>query len=217
MVVALRKTDEALVPKFTKLMQAWKSYKAGSTGVVSDSQASSSQFLDPPNSHREILEPKMLEPRQSDHGLEFTFMPSKQFFGLQEVQKMDDLTNAFANAFTEPRVSIRPPDILSANVDIQTPDISLTQQQPSEANAFGVEIGDAVLVGHPPEYPPGLLDWESPEDDDEFEELVSNRQARVAAQAPASAESDNIRRNERDNSKSSKAFEPESDDEWVCI
>lgn len=32
-------------------------------------------------------------------------------------------------------------------------------EQPDESNDWGVEKGDGVLIGRPPEYPAGLLDW----------------------------------------------------------
>lgn len=56
--------------------------------------------------------------------------------------------------------------------------------QPCEANDFGVETRDGVLVGYPPAYPPALLDWEADEVDEEMEELVSIRRARTVTHAP---------------------------------
>lgn len=33
-------------------------------------------------------------------------------------------------------------------------------EQPNDSNDWGVDKADGVLIGRPPEYPPGLLDWE---------------------------------------------------------
>lgn len=36
-----------------------------------------------------------------------------------------------------------------------------TEQEPQDADDWGIIKGnDGILVGHPPEYPPGLLDWD---------------------------------------------------------
>lgn len=100
----------------------------------------------------------------------------------------------------------------SENQNIELPNLSVTHQKPCESNAFGVETADGVLVGHPPPYPPGLLDWESPEDNEEFEELVSNRQARMRTQLSTNKGGSGAGRREE-----KKRHDSDSDNEWVCL
>lgn len=38
-------------------------------------------------------------------------------------------------------------------------------EQPSECNDWAVDSADGVLVGRPPAYPAGLLDWDDPRAD----------------------------------------------------
>lgn len=95
-------------------------------------------------------------------------------------------------------------------------DISdIVQQQPSEANDYGLVTPDGVLVGRPPNFHVGLLDWGNHEDNDDWEdtddfddmqEIVARRQARAISRT-----SDQQARGamERDD------LEPEED--WVVL
>lgn len=100
----------------------------------------------------------------------------------------------------------------SENENTELPSPSVNHQKPCESNAYGVETGDGVLVGHPPPYPPALLDWESPEDNEEFEELVSNRQARIRTQAPT-----NNGGSQAGSHEEKKGHNSDSDDGWICL
>lgn len=57
------------------------------------------------------------------------------------------------------------------------PPRSAARETPNEHNSWAVESGDGVLVGHPPAYPPGLLDWDD-QDMAKRAEEVARRHAR---------------------------------------
>ncbi|KAJ4403618.1 hypothetical protein N0V82_010629 [Gnomoniopsis sp. IMI 355080] len=249
---ALKETDEALVAKFTKLMQVWKADKAGGSvgGAIVDNNNnttttnnnSSSSKARPSETLKSLSvpgpvasKPHNIAPRQSSHDFETTPLTSNRFklSGHQrETQKMTDLAEVLAKApIVQSTISHRPSSASpSKKLNHHPPQVPgdllpvvvppKKQQQPCESNAFGIETHDGVLVGHPPDYPPGLLDWESPEDDEEFEELVSNRRARGAAHAAATTESARTRRvNQAHNSETLEGHEPETEDDdgWVCL
>lgn len=141
-------------------------------------------------------------------------LTTKSLLGSQKVHKMNNIAQTLANTLVKTTTSSAP---ISANIpregqSTEIPNSTAANQKPCEGNAYGVETGDGVLVGHPPPYPPGLLDWESPEDNEEFEELVSNRQARIHARAPT-----NNHGSQAGSHEEKKRHDSDSDDEWICL
>lgn len=211
MTSILARTDEALVAKFRRLMQAWESDKAGSLGSVVDPvvdpEAGASESLKVPSAPT-VATPSGLDPPRSSLTDTEAFQSAKSLMtASKETQMVDGLAKTLANTFiksttasssSSSRTSATKMPSQKQNAELLN--TFVTHQNPCESNAYGVETGDGVLVGHPPPYPPGLLDWESPEDNEEFDELVSNRMART-----------------RTNSTSSARPDSDEDEEWICL
>lgn len=221
-MVVLKKIDEALVTKFTQLMQVWERHSLlsrGQTALV-DKQASPSENLKSSFTFGNT-EPAKVDATQSspDSATAVKIPKQNPAPSPQAAKKMaDDLADAFSVACIKSIPPARPFDttVPFEKQHDQLPDLC-SPQQPCEANSFGVETRDGMLIGHPPAYPPGLLDWESPEDDEEMEELVCNRRARAVAQEPASRRGGgpDSRTNSCNSSEDHKM--DDSDDDWVCL
>lgn len=147
-------------------------------------------------------------------------MSTEPSLGSQNMQKVNSIGKTVANTLvktttTSDRASA---DMPSENKNTEPSNSSGNHQKPCESNAYGVETGDGVLVGHPPPYPPALLDWESPEDNEEFEELVSNRQARIRGRARTYSGGSKASHGEDDNNSTRSAGQDsDSDDGWICL
>lgn len=60
-------------------------------------------------------------------------------------------------------------------------------EQPSDINDWGVEKPDGVLVGHPPQYPVGLLDWNDKDTGKKLSEVAPDNLTRAKTAAASAA------------------------------
>lgn len=181
--------DATLVHKFTQLMHLWRTDKsAEGKAKRRPSQELKSLF------RPEVAELPKLDPALKGSGrrpiMAFTHtkytapppQPAIHKVPILTKSHIDHATAAGARPSAR-RAGHRPwtnrhaqPRALSGGSH-NTPHQHPHQQQPCEANDFGVDTHDGVLVGYPPEYPPALLDWDT-EGDEDMDEVVSNRRTR---------------------------------------